>query len=1151
MKPSYHINCFYSILIIPILCLFSLNSHSQTNPYTPKINIPTSPEAALFGRFGDVPVGYHTGTADISIPLYTIEEGDIKIPVALRYHSSGIKVADEATWVGLGWDLFPGGAVIQEVRGVNDQSDNLINQSGYTVFMNRLDNTPSLGNPKVMKQSGKAYYNWDCFTECYNGNCGLPNIWIGDGTDPESAGLIHALQEGHGDPDIYHFNFGNYSGSFYLNPVSGNVVILNKKDNIIFSLDAGICTAITPDGTKYTFGAVEYAYGNNASYQYPDKVGRTFKLSLIEFRNGRTVSFGYTSALGSRLSFNQSAIVHTYDSFAEPNYNFPLPNSVPLAESDLKILNRITTSDAIITFNLENREDINLSVNRTDTQKRLKSVDIKSIETGLKVKSFEFGYGYFNYNSTGTPTGSIFYTNLINATTIPVLGKRLKLNTLKEIGYDTSENAVTTKPAYKFEYDESGTMPIKVSNAVDFYGYYNGANNSSLLPDLDYFAYPTMYIVDNNNIPFSYSSYAKANRYANNDVAGLYMLKKITYPTGGSTKFEYEPNSFTNKFIPNQQQASLALKTGVISPTGFNNSPLVQTGNFTINRSVTINFRNSVSNGWTPYSPPGSPGYSPNPNMPAYQASALQGCKIIFTKTRVMPNGQYVFTTIKEWNMSSIANVDIETNHTVYWNESMFLQYEPNTFYSIEVTNNVAYTSADTYHIAGIKADYSFFDNTGVDTSISRQCGMRIKSIKNYSEDGILNGEKRYLYYDGKLLTHFEPLQRKRAYSFRCTGSNNSGFCNCSTFIQTPEFTEFSITSDVINDSGTLIGYGRVEEVELSNINNRENIGKKAFSFFNFENLSSNGFYDMPNAKTGMPLQDQIYDSSGKLLSKTLYSYQNLNGYVNCFYGVKIVHNFRGNIDPMEFATGNLGGRSKFSYYASPLLAEWHMLSQKQTTEYFNDNEVVNTENYTYNTNGIISSATASNSKGETLTTNYYYPTDHLIDTTIDNVMIQGNQINTPVIIKQYNGMELLSQTKTVYDTSGSLPSMIYAAKGNDPLELKVSILSYNTKGNPREYQLANGVKVAILWNQTGTLPRAKVENATYLEASSTTPLSNLTNAMATTYTYRPLVGVTSITDPRGDVTYYEYDAYGRLINVKDKDNYILSKNEYHYIPQN
>ena len=54
-------------------------------------------------------------------------------------------------------------------------------------------------------------------------------------------------------------------------------------------------------------------------------------------------------------------------------------------------------------------------------------------------------------------------------------------------------------------------------------------------------------------------------------------------------------------------------------------------------------------------------------------------------------------------------------------------------------------------------------------------------------------------------------------------------------------------------------------------------------------------------------------------------------------------------------------------------------------------------------------------------------------------------------------------------------------------------------------------------------------------------------DAMMTTYTYQPLAGVTSETNPSGRTIIYEYDAFGRLKYVKDEDGNIIKEHRYNY----
>ena len=114
-----------------------------------------------------------------------------------------------------------------------------------------------------------------------------------------------------------------------------------------------------------------------------------------------------------------------------------------------------------------------------------------------------------------------------------------------------------------------------------------------------------------------------------------------------------------------------------------------------------------------------------------------------------------------------------------------------------------------------------------------------------------------------------------------------------------------------------------------------------------------------------------------------------------------------------------------------------------------------------------------------------------------------------------------------------------------------------NIQGKPTQIQRKDGTVVSYLWDTTRMYVLAKVENASYstaiskVQGSLDMSLADTTlrtrlhrirtllpNALVTTYTYDPLVGVTSVTDPRGETLFYEYDDLSRLKLVKNADGH-------------
>lgn len=88
---------------------------------------------------------------------------------------------------------------------------------------------------------------------------------------------------------------------------------------------------------------------------------------------------------------------------------------------------------------------------------------------------------------------------------------------LKLAGLSEHDEAGKVIGKYSFQYNNT-ELPGRLSYSIDWDGYYNLANNSCLIPQIP----------------------CGANRQANLSAMQAAVLQKVTYPSGGSTAFEYE-----------------------------------------------------------------------------------------------------------------------------------------------------------------------------------------------------------------------------------------------------------------------------------------------------------------------------------------------------------------------------------------------------------------------------------------------------------------------------------------------------------------------------------------------------------------------------------------------------------------------------------
>ncbi|WP_367390183.1 RHS repeat-associated core domain-containing protein [Lewinella sp. LCG006] len=492
--------------------------------------IPPSPDAASLGSYGNTGVNYYSGAANINIPLQGIGGKFLSAPLSLSYDASSVKVATVPSWVGLGWTLQAGGVITRAAQGMPDTWNFFDWDEEFSEFAGVLDPDNILYCNDQIRL--RKFYN------------------------RVSAGDID-LQ-----PDVFYFNFPGGSGSFIFDK-NKNIIQRDRSDLIIEATASGddftTFVITTVNGTKYTFGSTaiertEYTSdtndgGDGAQELQPWTNPKHFKFNSSWYLISVTTPGGAES-----LSYDYSK-----ENTSEP-YSLPInvenDNSVNCSqdpvtsvwtcptgafgagtpeESNPKIFNRQFLDSIILKIDGLKTERIRFSrdtvvidpVSPTSGGFKLDNI---IIERRWELTAWEPFIGY-DFKYAGDDDGDL-----------PNPTGRLTLESVKEIGPTENPPFEGTKPPYTFEY-YSGALPSFISNAIDFWGYFNNEGGNDNLPV--HKLVPTYSL-------YGLLLYSGANRKATGRTEGV--LKSITYPTGGSTAFEYEShqaNNLTDDLIDN------------------------------------------------------------------------------------------------------------------------------------------------------------------------------------------------------------------------------------------------------------------------------------------------------------------------------------------------------------------------------------------------------------------------------------------------------------------------------------------------------------------------------------------------------------------------------------------------------------------------
>ena len=143
-------------------------------------------------------------------------------------------------------------------------------------------------------------------------------------------------------------------------------------------------------------------------------------------------------------------------------------------------------------------------------------------------------------------------------------------------------------------------------------------------------------------------------------------------------------------------------------------------------------------------------------------------------------------------------------------------------------------------------------------------------------------------------------------------------------------------------------------------------------------------------------------------------------------------------------------------------------------------------------------------------------------------------------------------------DNGNIILSEIYEFLPDQSLRKQYSY-KYNKAGRLIEEMGKDSLPTSIYWNKNYTEPAVIARGMKYnIELANTVSAENYSpqtlyktplcsKAQITTFTYSPLIGITSLTKPDGYTVFYQYDGLGRLIKVIDAKGHMLNGYRYNY----
>ena len=1094
--------------------------------------IPPSPTAASLSRYADVPVSYYSGLPTIRLPLYEIREHDIRVPIALTYHASGIKVNQEASWVGLGWDLQAGGVIARQV----------MNHDDFDPAFNYFDaDVPSFIKPA---SAPRDFLQAGCQPQVVNATTGQ----MGEvDLSPYINSSVNDPYEF--EPDHYSFNFLDYTGTFVLTRDYEAILAQQTKMDIQCDPTGSTWTLRAENGFTYRFERYE-SYTDN---QISRPVRTAWYLSSVRSTRGDSVTFHYNqdnsySQLTGDLIEERSE-QRTFTGSGGPTD----PNQGDVCQRNP--VRRLLTQKAYRNLTLSyidfshGRVTFDYNDDRDDLEggKRLNAVQIFKKNgagelAGQPERQFVFAYDYFvgtNDDDIGFEPGD--YTT-----------KRLKLLSVQEVGQGERI------PPHVFSYYEGSAtdnLPSKNSFARDHWGYFNGAfGNTTLVPEFR----GQVRLDDPGG---QYVELPGANRRPDPRYTQAFSLKRIQYPTQGYRSFTYQTHDFdpdNSGQSPVPTDRDEVIERDKAHPLSHDKEqtrvtrtldvrPAAPGANGTVQARLKAAFRLSAP--YDPQNPPPVTSSSTNAYFELYDAQGNQVSRVQISEATCQGlvceyENTYTFR-LEEYTWKSYIARDGE--EPVAGLESINVNY---------IFDEIIPPSSDETSLlrAGGLRVHTITSNDGVGHSPE----MIRRFVYTYEEDRDEDGTPEVYSY-GRRMTYpvYERYEQNRGFF------NNGDVYKCLWFVRTAS------SSVPLNGTagGSVVGYDQVSVLHGPD-------GTLGKTTYHYENISDVVYFYDQRRPPG--LTNLVSNKNGLLKQQTDYAYAN-----NAYRKVREVVNdyaLKKNRVVYGVHSQDIGyqtdlGQCNFRLFFYPALqSDWVQLVATTETQ-FDQKDVAKAliQQITYGyeeepKHYQTVRRTTTDSEQRPRVTNYKYAAD-FTDNTYGSQALREAHMHSQVLeqVTTVNDTPVRKLTTTYTNAEGPVVPTTVQDYPTGVGEAQTTTYRYDSEGNARQVTGPDGVPTAFVWGYDRSLPVAQVVGATFSqvegqlgsdfhagaqglsEAQAQTLRGALKPAQVTTYTYDPLVGMTSQTDANGRTTTYSYDALNRLEGIKNDEGQVVQKLEYQY----